>query len=263
MADGPDLLRRVAATHQRCFWIDRVHPRGWPGHGSVVGWLANEDVSIAYDAASRTVTRHVGGRREVVGDDVWAVLDAEVAAGPDDVLWVGYLGYAARPDLPARTRSGLPDAVWLRADPRRMQQVPAGTDAEPPPSTDSGSDALTDEAAYAAAYAAVQEHLRAGDSYEVNLTYRVEVDDAVDPVSAYLALRRHNPAPYAGFLQHDVPGARAWLLSSSPERFAEVGADRTIETRPIKGTLPRGRTPTRTRPSRRAWPTSRSSGRRT
>jgi anthranilate/para-aminobenzoate synthase component I len=54
-----------------------------------------------------------------------------------------------------------------------------------------------------------------------------------------------NPAPYAGFLQHDVPGHRAWLLSSSPERYAVVGADRTIETRPIKGTTPRDADPAR------------------
>jgi para-aminobenzoate synthetase len=242
VTDGRDLLRRVAAGHQRCFWLDRVHPRGWPGLGSVVGWLEDDDVSITYDAASRSVTRHAGGRPEVVGDDVFAVLAAEVAAGPDDALWVGYLGYAARPDLPAQKGPGLPDAVWLRADPRRMRAVPA-TPEEPQPATDPASGALTDEAAYAAAFADVQEHLRAGDSYEVNLTYRVEVDDAVDPVSAYLSLRRGNPAPYAGFVQHDLPGARVWLLSSSPERFAAVGADRTIETRPIKGTLPRGRTP--------------------
>jgi para-aminobenzoate synthetase len=240
--DAPDLLRTLAARHLRCFWLDGVHPRGWPGQAPVVGWLGDDDVSITYDAAARSVTRHCAGAAEVVGDDVWAVLDAEVAAGPDDALWVGYAGYAARPGLPARSGSGLPDAVWLRADPRRTQQVVPTADTEPPPAPETELEALTDEEAYAAAFAAVQEHLRAGDSYEVNLTYRVEVADPVDPVSAYLRLRRRNPAPYAGFLQHDLPGARAWLLSSSPERFAAVGADRTLETRPIKGTLPRGRT---------------------
>ncbi|MGZ6752712.1 MAG: anthranilate synthase component I family protein, partial [Nocardioides sp.] len=65
----------------------------------------------------------------------------------------------------------------------------------------------------------------------------------LDPVTAYLRLRELNPAPYAGFLQHDLPGHRAWLLSSSPERYAVVGADRTVETKPIKGTTPRGATP--------------------
>ena len=43
----------------------------------------------------------------MVGDDVFAVLEAELAAGPPDAHWVGYFGYAARPDLPgaARTRT--------------------------------------------------------------------------------------------------------------------------------------------------------------
>ena len=40
------------------------------------------------------------------------------------------------------------------------------------------------------------------------------------PSAAYLRLRELNPAPYSGFLQHDVADARAWLLSSSPERYA-------------------------------------------
>jgi para-aminobenzoate synthetase len=95
----------------------------------------------------------------------------------------------------------------------------------------------------------VQEELRAGNSYEVNLTYREEVvtggaeGAGESPAAAYLRLRQLNPAPYAGFLQHDVPGARAWLLSSSPERYALVTADRWLETKPIKGTTPRGATP--------------------
>jgi para-aminobenzoate synthetase len=107
---------------------------------------------------------------------------------------------------------------------------PISAAAQPPP----------DE--YAAAFERVQDHLHAGNSYEVNLTYRTETVSDLDPVTAYLRLRTLNPAPYAGFLQHDVPDNRAWLLSSSPERYALVTADRTLETKPIKGTMPRGAT---------------------
>ena len=89
----------------------------------------------------------------------------------------------------------------------------------------------------------MQEQLHAGNSYEVNLTYRLETVSDLDPLAAYLRLRTVNPAPYAGYLQHDVPGHRAWLLSSSPERYALVTADRVLETKPIKGTTPRGATP--------------------
>ena len=106
-------------------------------------------------------------------------------------------------------------------------------------------------AGYAEAFAQVQEALHAGNSYEVNLTYRLDAESDLDPVAAYLRLRELNPAPYAGFLQHDVGpadgGARGWLLSSSPERYALITrddeGDRTIETKPIKGTTPRGATP--------------------
>jgi para-aminobenzoate synthetase len=111
---------------------------------------------------------------------------------------------------------------------------------------------------YAEAFAQVQEQLHAGNSYEVNLTYRVDADSELDPVAAYLRLRELNPAPYAGFLQHDVDGARGWLLSSSPERYALVTTDdegRTIETKPIKGTTPRGATPEEDEELRRALAT--------
>ena len=98
---------------------------------------------------------------------------------------------------------------------------------------------------YAAAFARVQEHLHAGNTYEVNLTHRLRTRSDLDPVAAYLRLRDLNPAPYAGFLQHDVDDARAWLLSSSPERYALVTGDRVLETKPIKGTTPRATDPAR------------------
>ena len=68
----------------------------------MLGWLADDDVSLSLDAATGLVTRHASSTSQVVGTDVFSVLEDEIAAGPDDALWVGYLGYASRPDLPAR-----------------------------------------------------------------------------------------------------------------------------------------------------------------
>ena len=241
MSDPEGFFREVATRHPRCFWLDGGGARGWSGRRSIIGWLDADAVSVSYDAARGTVTRHEGGRSFAVGEDVFAVLEATMGPGE---RWFGYFGYAARPDLPAQVGSGLPDAVWMRASEVRIFEhpVPQGDAdfiARSPPT----GRASRPPTSYADAFDLVQEHLHAGNSYEVNLTYRIERGEAIDPVAAYVRLRALNPAPYAGFLQHDVPGARAWLLSSSPERYAVVGPDRTIETRPIKGTTPRGATP--------------------
>ncbi|MBS2936139.1 anthranilate synthase component I family protein [Nocardioides sp. J2M5] len=257
MPDPVSFFADVAAAHRRCFWLDGGGAREWSGRRSIIGWLDDDDVSLSFSAARREVRRHVGGDSEVVGDDVFAVLEAEVAAGEQ---WFGYLGHAARTDLPATPDPRLPDAVWMRPrgvrvfehDPTSVVEVRAERASRPlesevsrlvagaPRASTTGA-GVTDS--YAAAFARVQEHLHAGNSYEVNLTHRVSIDEDLDPVSAYLRLRALNPAPYAGFLQHDVDGARAWLLSSSPERYALVTPGRHLETKPIKGTTPRGTTP--------------------
>jgi para-aminobenzoate synthetase len=228
---------KLAAEHPRCFWLDGGGAREWSGRQSIIGWLDESDLSLSYDAASREVTRHVGGRAEVVGHDVFAALEAELAAGDSSEQWFGYFGYAARPDLPAAPGS-LPDAVWMRAGHVRMFEHPSSTVVEVRGAPATSLE--TPSPAYLAAFARVQEELHAGNSYEVNLTHRLETPSHLPPAAAYLRLRELNPAPYAGFLQHDVDGARAWLLSSSPERYALVTDDRTLETKPIKGTTPRG-----------------------
>ncbi|PUA81363.1 anthranilate synthase component I family protein [Nocardioides currus] len=254
MRDDPiEFFRTVAAEHRRCFWLDGGGAREWSGRRSLIGWLDDDDVSLTYDAGRREVTRHEAGRAEVVGDDVFTVLEDAMAPGEQ---WFGYLGYACQPDLPARPDPALPDAVWMRArhvrifehgvaapsvSPASRGNLNFGGHANPPKfATHSGSP-VPDE--YAAAFAEVQEQLRAGNSYEVNLTYRLLQEGVLDPAAAYLRLRELNPAPYAGFLQHDVEDHRAWLLSSSPERYALVTPDRTLQTKPIKGTSPRGATP--------------------
>jgi para-aminobenzoate synthetase len=244
-ADPAAYFREVAAAHPRCFWLDGGGAREWSGRRSVIGWLDDDGVSLTYDAARREVRRHVGigpGSSQVVGGDVFTVLEAELAAGDPSDQWFGYFGYACRPDLPAFADDQLPDAVWMRAGHVRMFEHPAPVTAAATRATDASRAAAVVPADYSRAFADVREELLAGNSYEVNLTYRLHAAGGLDPVTAYLRLRELNPAPYAGFLQHDVAGHRAWLLSSSPERYALVTADRVLETKPIKGTTPRGAT---------------------
>ncbi|MBO0842115.1 MAG: anthranilate synthase component I family protein, partial [Nocardioides sp.] len=220
-------------------WLDGGGGRDWSGTTSLIGWCEPDDVSLTFSAARREVTRHRSGGAEVVGDDIWEVLEEEVGAGGE---WFGYLGYACRADLPARPATDVPDAVWLRPSRVRVfehrllgRSLHLSGNATPERST-----AHSVPAPYAAAFDRIQEALHAGDTYEANLTYRLAIDAPADPVETYLSLRSTNPAPYAGYLQHDVQDHRAWLLSSSPERFARIGEDGVIEARPIKGTMPRG-----------------------
>ena len=256
MSEVVDAFREVAASSRRCVWLDGGGAREWSGRRSILGWLDDDDVSLSYSRARGEVTRHRGGRAEVVGDDPFAVLASEMGPGEQ---WFGWFGHAARPDLPSACPpaggSGVPDAVWLRPSHVRLFEHPAaplvtscsGLYAPPP---EGAEESLTGRdksegrppAEYAAAFARVQDRLHAGDSYEVNLTHRETVRCTDDPAEVYLRLRALNAAPYAGFLQHDVDGARGWLLSSSPERFALVDDERRISTKPIKGTTPRGDT---------------------
>ena len=92
---------------------------------------------------------------------------------------------------------------------------------------------------YRALVGRAREHIAAGDVFEVCTTYRVERAFAGDPWQLYCSLRAINPAPFACFLQ--LP--ELVLASSSPERFLRASWDGLAETRPIKGTRPRGQTP--------------------
>jgi para-aminobenzoate synthetase len=236
VTDPVPIFVDLAARHDRCFWLDGGGSRAWSGRRSILGWLDDSDVSLAYSATSGEVLRHADGASTVVGTDIFDALEAEMAGDGPEVHWVGYLGYASRPDLPASVdpEDPMPTAVWMRTsnihvvdhEPRAASVVEELCPGDPEPVPPQ----------YRAAFETVQEQLHAGNSYEVNLTYRVDVHSDLDPVTAYLRLRELNPAPYAGFLQHHG----SWLLSSSPERYATIDRHRTIVTKPIKGTTPRG-----------------------
>jgi para-aminobenzoate synthetase len=84
-----------------------------------------------------------------------------------------------------------------------------------------------------------QSELAAGESYEVCLTDQISTEASPDPFALYRRLRRENAAPFAAFLRF---GERA-VVSSSPERFLSVDRERTVQARPIKGTVSRREDP--------------------
>ncbi|MGB9661372.1 MAG: aminodeoxychorismate synthase component I [Moorellaceae bacterium] len=92
---------------------------------------------------------------------------------------------------------------------------------------------------YCQAVDRAQAYIAAGDIFEVNLSQRFHTKLSIDPWNLYLRLRAVNPAPFAAYL----PLEEGIIISASPERFLRVSQGQ-VETRPIKGTRPRGRTPT-------------------
>ena len=79
-------------------------------------------------------------------------------------------------------------------------------------------------------------YIAAGDIYQVNLSQRFSAKVSIPPFELYKTLRTLNPAPFAAYLDF----GEGFILSSSPERFLRI-AGKSVETRPIKGTRPRGK----------------------
>lgn len=95
------------------------------------------------------------------------------------------------------------------------------------------------EATYRQAIERIQLYIQAGDCYQVNFAQRFRTRYQGAPWTAYQALRAACPTPFSGYLALADGGA---IISLSPERFLRVSQGR-VETRPIKGTRPRGSTP--------------------
>jgi len=91
---------------------------------------------------------------------------------------------------------------------------------------------------YIKAVSRVREYIAAGEVFQVNLSQRFEAELRIPPYELYKRLSRVNPAPFASYLC--FPGVT--VVSASPERFLRVQGD-LVETRPVKGTRPRGNDP--------------------
>lgn len=97
----------------------------------------------------------------------------------------------------------------------------------------------TSDSDYLKQIAECQRHIADGNAYQLCLTTEVSVQTHADPLETYLALRTSSPSHHGAYFR---AGGIA-LLSSSPEQFLTVTPGGVVESKPIKGTRPRGDTP--------------------
>jgi len=121
---------------------------------------------------------------------------------------------------------------------REIEGALRGRPATPPPPGARAAPAPNhSQAAFESAVGRAQEHIRAGDAYQVVLSIRFAGETAAAPFAVYRALRLLNPSPYLYY----VRAGGAEIVGSSPEALARLQGRRAL-LRPIAGTRPRGAT---------------------
>lgn len=239
-------LRAVLAAYRPDDTPPPVDAGAPPFAGGLVGWFG---YGVAW--AVERLPRHAAPAPDDAPDLLFLLVDDVLAhdhvAGTTTLTVTGRGpdGPAAATDLTAR------EAAWTRrlaGEADAMDAARRGT-APPAPATLpaagygppdlAGVTAAWNADAYRAAVNRCREHILAGDAFEICLTQPLSAPLPADPGRLYDSLRALNPAPFAAFLRaggHFVAGA-------SPERFLSVDRAGRLESRPIKGTRPRGATP--------------------
>jgi len=166
------------------------------------------------------------------GDAALDALDRIAAGG----FWVGFCAYDLGRTIEriaprAADDAGLPDVAFVRY--RRVREIAPPSFPSDVVLGASRSSLTRDD--HASAVEAVQELLRAGECYQVNLTRRLVFDASPDATALFFAVSRANPAPFLTLCTFGdaLPGTA--IVSASPECFLRVDG-REVETRPIKGT---------------------------
>jgi len=116
-------------------------------------------------------------------------------------------------------------AAWLAA---QSAAAPAGVAGV------AGVRANVSEAQFVDAIERIRDYIAAGDTYQVNYTYRLHFDAFGSPFALYQRLRARQPVPYGALIGFDDGSA---VLSLSPELFVRKEGD-MLTARPMKGTAP-------------------------
>lgn len=178
--------------------------------------------------------------RADVPEDVPTALAAMEAAKDAGEWLAGYasyeLGYVFEPKLAER----LPQDRRLPLLCFGVYDSPSSS-ALPIPSGELGVLAPRwDEATYSDAFGTVHAAIGAGDIYQANLTFPIDVTVSGSSRALYAALEERQPVGHGALIEQEgLPD----ILSRSPELFFRTTAEGMIETRPMKGTQPRSDDP--------------------
>lgn len=219
----------------------RVHPDAAAATGLPAGLRGGYVGYFGYEARAAMGLEH--------GHPVPGYLPTHEAPTPDS-LWLPAVRYLvhehARPGRPARSWL-VGDEPWCEAAERLLSTAGETASDSTPVNTPELAEPLLFPAPAAEAYMdavrASQHEIYEGNSYEVCLTAqtssRIQNPSPELFFELYRRQRAHNSAPYAAYLRCGDFS----VLSSSPERFLSVDEQRNAQTKPIKGTVPRGATP--------------------
>lgn len=249
--EAPAAARRLAWTGdpyaalravRRAYAPDNAAvPDASPLAGGLVGWFGYGAARATERLPRRLPAAGAPDLLFLVFDDV---LRHEHATGRTTLVVAGRGSdeAAAAADLGARREA------WQAMLPRWPEEtcaarlpvdLPAAAAAEGDATDLADFTAACDEALYRAQVERCRSHILCGDAFEICLTQSLSAPWTGDPWVLYRALRELNPAPFAAFLRC---GGLA-IAGASPERFLSCTAGGRLESRPIKGTRPRGATP--------------------
>ena len=180
-------------------------------------------------------------------DAMWAQVDADLRTGLHAVLLADY-EWGAKLLKAGHERLGDNDASVLRVLMFRelallgVDEVSAWLSArEPDPPTAAGVMNLApsvDEATFTQAIARIHEAIAAGETYQVNYTYRLRGHAFGSPLALYRRLRERQPVSYGALIALPDDGDVTHVLSCSPELFLRH-TDGLVTARPMKGTAGR------------------------
>ena len=235
---GEDPFAQLEAALARA---PRVHPDTAAATGLPAGLRGGYVGYFGYEARAAMGLEH--------GHPVPGYLPTHEAPTPDS-LWLPAVRYLvhehARPGRPARSWL-VGDEPWCEAAERLLSTAGETASDSTPVNAPELTEPLLFPAPAAEAYMdsvrASQHEIYEGNSYEVCLTAqtnaRIQNPSPELFFELYRRQRAHNAAPYAAYLRCGDFS----VLSSSPERFLSVDTHRNAQTKPIKGTVPRGATP--------------------
>lgn len=194
-----------------------------------------DDRSFGFSGFRSAVTaREAGDVRRALADVESAVADGLHAAG--------FVAYEAAAGLEPKAAvkspaPGGPPLVWFGLFESRQLIRPDDTADGPVDEAPCWTPSLSRER-YVDDLAAIRAYIASGDTYQVNHTFRTTATLGADRWAFYRAVCRSQRADYCAF----VDTGEHTILSASPELFFSL-RDRTLTTRPMKGTHPRGRWP--------------------